>query len=410
MTGFWPLDWATLTISLFNFLLLTWLSVTVFFNASRRDWGVWLMSGGLAIGAIFFVCHTAILADQEALAQLDGLNFWWHAGWIPVILAPISWYVVVLWYAGFWNDQRSPLHRQHKFWLVSQLVLSIVLIVLFVFSNAIPEYDQLIKLNLSGTVIIGNTPALFLLVPAFMILCIFLSMTALLYPAPTKHSISEQARQRSRPWLLGTTIILLVACFLVAAFIAYIAHMVSNNGGLSIQPSGIALFDLTLLLLIATATILLGQAIVSYEVFTGKTLPRRMLIVRWQTAILISIICSVLVSSSLVFNLQSIYSYISLTLFLVISYAFYTWRAFVDREQFTAQLRPFVASERLVNRFITLDATSESYGQDLFNAVCKNVLGTQQAQLTALGALAPLAGPSLVFPVSSYPTPNMRGD
>ena len=37
--------------------------VTVLLNADRRDWGIWLASGGLLLGGAFFISHTAILSD-----------------------------------------------------------------------------------------------------------------------------------------------------------------------------------------------------------------------------------------------------------------------------------------------------------------------------------------------------------
>ena len=37
--GFW-LDWAIISVSLFNTILLCWLGLTVLLNADRRDWGV----------------------------------------------------------------------------------------------------------------------------------------------------------------------------------------------------------------------------------------------------------------------------------------------------------------------------------------------------------------------------------
>src|SRR5215207_4378890 len=117
MTGYFLLDWAILAVSLFNTILCLWLGLTVLLNADRRNWGVWLMGSGLLVGAAFFVSHTAILG-QELAVNADGLNFWWHVGWIPVIVAPFAWYVVILWYAGFWRKPRPTLYRRHAAWLV----------------------------------------------------------------------------------------------------------------------------------------------------------------------------------------------------------------------------------------------------------------------------------------------------
>ena len=397
MTGLWPLDWATLGVSLLNFMLLTWLAFTVWLNADRRDWGVWFMSGGLLVGSVFFICHTAILGQQEVLSTMSGLNIWWHIGWLPVIIAPVAWYVVALWYAGYWNNRRSLLWH-HRIWLGIAIVQSVLLIGLFVVSNPIPDFDQLMNLNLTGALRLDDIPLIFMLAPVFMVICIVLSIDALLHPAPAKSTLSKQARQRSRPWLFGTATILLAVCLSVAVFIFYFVYLVSTGQNLAVNPSAVAIFDLLLSFLIAVAVFLLGQAIVAYEVFTGKALPRRGLVYHWRTAILVAIGCSTLVSGSLALSLRPVYSLLLITLLLIISYAVYAWRSFVARETFTAQLRPFVTSERLVNSFVNSDPSTSTRAQDLFNAVCRNVLGTQKAQLIPLGSLASLAGPPLHYP------------
>src|SRR6187399_3170243 len=100
MSGNLFLDTATVAVSLFNTMLLLWLGIVVVSNSDRRSWGIWLASAGLLCGGIFFLIHTAILARglREATTDLDLL---WHLGWLPIIAAPLAWYVVMLWYAGY---------------------------------------------------------------------------------------------------------------------------------------------------------------------------------------------------------------------------------------------------------------------------------------------------------------------
>ncbi len=84
MTGIFWLDWALIAVSLFNTMLLLWMGLTVLLNANRRDWGVWLMGGGMLVATVFFISHTAILG-QELFMNFDGLNFWWRAGWFHTV-------------------------------------------------------------------------------------------------------------------------------------------------------------------------------------------------------------------------------------------------------------------------------------------------------------------------------------
>ena len=111
MSGSLLLDWAALSISLFNTLVLVWLGLTVLFNAERRTLGVWLATGGLLMGGAFFISHSAILG-QRLDPTSPGLNFWWSAAWLPVILSPFAWYIVILWYSGYWDGLDTDLHRR----------------------------------------------------------------------------------------------------------------------------------------------------------------------------------------------------------------------------------------------------------------------------------------------------------
>src|SRR5947209_1184240 len=104
MTGEFWLDWAIMAVSLFNTILQLWLGLNILLNAERRSWGIWLAGGGLMLGGAFFVSHSAILGrGLNDVSQ--GMDFWWHVGWIPVSVLPFVWYLVVLWYAGFWDDR-----------------------------------------------------------------------------------------------------------------------------------------------------------------------------------------------------------------------------------------------------------------------------------------------------------------
>src|SRR5262245_11277417 len=104
MTGILPLDWGLIAVSVFNTIVLFSLGLTVLLNAERRTWAVWMMGGGLMMGAVFFFGHTAILGHELVFTRANlGLDFWWRVDWIPVIVSPYAWYVITLWYAGYWD-------------------------------------------------------------------------------------------------------------------------------------------------------------------------------------------------------------------------------------------------------------------------------------------------------------------
>src|SRR6476469_3629759 len=132
------LDWATMTVSLFN--------VIVLLNSERRRWGVWLAGGGLLLGGSFFVAHSAMLG--HGLRDVSaGMDFWWQVGWVPVVALPYAWYVAMLWYSGFWDDRTGVMRRRHRWLFALATLLFAGLVLLFVAFNPLPSYTELAQLS-----------------------------------------------------------------------------------------------------------------------------------------------------------------------------------------------------------------------------------------------------------------------
>jgi hypothetical protein len=385
MTGISYLDWAVLTVSLFNAILSLWLGLTVLLNAERRDWGVALTGGGLLTSAAFFVSHTAILANG-LYASGAGIDFWWHIGWIPVIAAPFAWYGLMLWYAGFWNAPTSRLRHRHRPWFVVMCLFASGLIVLALAFN--PTFVQAISLDFHNTLTLGGIPPLLLAYPGFIVLCIVLSIDALGRPERPERMLGDLARQRSRPWLLLASVALLAVSLLVSGAIVYGLRSLYLGYSIILFPGfnqAVGLFDLSAASLIAIAIILLGQAIVSYEVFTGKALPRRGFFRYWRGAIFLSGGYATLIGFSLVTGLTPIYSLLLTAVLMISFYAMYNWRSFAEREQFVRGLRPFVSSQRLLQQIVDSGTDAASGARQIWRALCQDVLGTARARLVPLG-------------------------
>ena len=77
-TLFW-LDWAALSLSLFNMLLLVWLGITLLLTSDSRSLGVVLAGAGSLFGGGFFAIHSLILG--QSLTPLNAwLDLWWRVG------------------------------------------------------------------------------------------------------------------------------------------------------------------------------------------------------------------------------------------------------------------------------------------------------------------------------------------
>jgi len=412
MTGEFFLDWAIMAVSLFNTILLLWLGLTVLLNAERRTWGVWLAGGGMLMGGAFFVSHSAILGHGLHYTS-QGMDFWWCMGWVPVVALPLAWYVVMLWYAGFWDDRQAHLYRRQRLWFLLTALLAVGLMGLLGFANPLPSYLQVVQLNLSATPSVGGIPLLILVYPPYIVLCISLSLDALRRPGPSGRVMGDLARRRARPWLVAISIILLLISLLVAWIMLWIvlnARQRALYGIYTEMALTVAWFDLIISSLIAVVIILLGRVVVSYEVFTGKPLPRRGFFRHWRSSVILAAGYSVVVAWSLAIQLRLIYSLMLATMLMTVFYALFSWRTYAERENFMVRLHPFVASQRLYDRLLAhrpLD--DEEATRDLFHTICRDVLGTRCAYLVPMGRLVVLTGPPLVYgqwgqPASLPPT------
>jgi signal transduction histidine kinase len=254
---------------------------------------------------------------------------------------------------------------------------------------------------------VGGVPALVLLYALYIVLCISLSLDLLRHPGPTERVMGHLARQRARPWLAAASVALLLSSLLVAGVGLWIVLKVrqfTRTGVYTPLLVAVARMDLLIASLISLATLALGQAVVSYEVFAGKTLPRRGLRRYWRNAIILAAGFGLLVGWSLTYQLRAVYSLLLSTALMTTFYALLSWRSYVERERYIAHLRPFVSSQRLYERLLSPSAPPELDATRPFRALCADVLGTRLAYLAAVGPLAPLAGPPLAYPFTA-PTP-----
>jgi signal transduction histidine kinase len=410
MTGIFLLDWAIMAVSLFNTILLTWLGLTVLLNAERpaaqpvthNRRGIWMAGGGLLMGGVFFLAHSAILGmGTRYLAST--LNFWWRIGWVPITVLPLAWYAIMLWYAGYWDERETPLHHRHRTLSILAYLVSGGTIGLIFLTHALPSFNQAAQLDLTITPSIGGIPILTLVYPVYLVICLGFSLDVLIHPGPSNRVMGQLARCRARPWLVAATIVQLLASLLVGWVILWVTwrYPVFDLD----QVASIASLDLAIASLIAVANLLVGQAIVSYEVFTGKTIPRRGIYRYWRRAVILAAGYGALIGASQVLPVPPIYSLLLSAMLITIFYALLVWRSFIDREQFFQHLRPFTYSQRLYDQLLANppDDSPKIAGNPQFEALCGTILGSRIAGIYALGPLASLVHSPLVFPQEFIP-------
>jgi len=408
MTENWLLNWAIMAVSLFNAILLIWLGLTVLLNSERRTWGLWLAGGEILLGGAFFLIHSIILGHGLNTFGRS-IDFWWRVGWVPVVTIPYVWYVVILWYSGFWDRFGAKLNRRHYAWFVITSVLAVSIIILLVIANPLPSFVQIGQLSLTATPSLGGIPVLIMVYPIYILLCIALSVDVLRHPAPSGRIMGDLARRRARPWLVGAALTQILVSLLVGWVMFWVISHTRQQAYEPSMSSTIAQFDLVIASLIAIAVLFLGQAVTSYEVFTGKALPRHGLSRYWRRAIILAGGYAAVISLSLSLSLHPIYSVLLSALLMTVFYALLSWRSFTERQYFIDQLRPFVTSQRVYDQLLATSPTDVEIDQP-FKVLCQDVLGTRQAYLAAQGPLAPLVGDPLIYAVDQTPQPpNLDG-
>jgi signal transduction histidine kinase len=403
MSGSFLLDWISLSISLSITMLLFWLALVVWLNSEHRTWGIHLTSGGLLLGALFFVAHSILLAQAYNFTN-PWMDVWWQIGWVPVILSPFAWYLVVLWYTGYWESRDSALHRRHCPFLYLASFFTLLLIGLLIFGHPLPTYAESLRLDFNQVPLtILGIPVLIAALPANILFCLALAIDALLRPGPTRRPFADTARSRARPWLLASSLLLVIVSLLVGwvlmQILAYSRQSLSY-GDLARLSLTLARYDLLIAAVTGLSILGLGQALVSYEIFTGKALPRQGLRRYYYSAVLLFGGISLFVAAAYILRISAIYSLLLALLVMTGYFAMLTWRSFRERDWAVRQLRPFVASQRLYDQIVRQPAqhTTPFEANDPFFALCRDVLDTRRAALTAAGSLASLIPNPLTYP------------
>jgi len=348
------------------------------------------------MGGLFFLSHSIILNHGVAIFS-QSIDFWWHVGWVPVVTIPYAWYIVMLWFAGFWSGSTTRLYRRHWIWFVLASILAIVVVVLMIFANPLPSFSQIAQFEFSATVSFSGIPILVLVYPFYIFVCLVLSLDVLRHPAPSLRIMGDQARRRAQPWLMAATLIQIIVSLFVAAAMLWVIR----NTRLPVDYRGmsntIACFDLMIAGLIAISVVLMGQAVIFYEIFTGKSLPRRGLSRYWRRAVILSGGFAVVMGGSLEFAASPIYIVLLSGLLMIAFFALLGWRSFQERERYMESLRPFVSGQGVFERLISQSANNaDSYLP--FRALCKDVLGLRSAVLVPLGSMAAFIETPLIYP------------
>ncbi len=392
------INWSVVAISVFNTIALLWLGLTVLLNAERPRWGTWVVGGGLILAGLFFAAHSAAIASDPWTIGRE-IRIWWRLIWLPCLGGPYLWYLAMAWYTNALNA------RHHRMLLIVVGAVGLLALILVLLVNPIPSYDQFREQPSPPIFSLAGIPAALLIYPVYSMLCIMLSLLALRHPVESDRFMGDLARIRARPWLIATSFILLM----VGAFAGMVAAWFligSQLGRVSIFSNRTLvifyIFDLIISALIAVGVVLMGKAIVAYEIFTGKALPRGGLARYWRRSLILAAGYGSVLAWSLTLSIDSIYRLMLATVMMTLFFALLSWRSFAERNRSIEQLRPFVTSQHLYEGLIDANEKQSDSSHSPINAglllaeLSESLLGARLAYLVPSGALAPLVRPLAV--------------
>ncbi len=377
-----------IAISAFNTAVSAWLGLTVLLNAERRTIGVWLAGLGMLCCSGFFVFHSAIipegLGNPSIIVPIAAL-----LGWIPVIVLPFGWYIVLLWFVGFWEAPARRL-QPHRILLPILSVFACVVLGLFLFN---PSIDASTYARTDALIALFAQHSSFHVYSVYLFACLFAGLHVLRSLAHTPNTIGNIARARARPWLVAAS-----ALQIVVSAVVVVGTVAIGRSFIAEPLLALWILDAVVLMLIAAALVLVGEAVVRYEIFTGKVLPRQGLRRHWRLAILLAALLSPVFGYEVIRSADQFWLATALLLLATFMYALLNWRSYRGRERYLANLRPFIGSQGLYQEMVGAVEQSGNAALRPFEALCRNVLGARVAYLVPMGRATALAGDPVWFP------------
>jgi len=102
---------AAIALSVFSLITYLWLGVTTLLMSERRSLVTWIGGLGLILGALFFLCHGALVSAGTSRTAPASTDLWWRLSWAPAFAAPLLWAAIGMRYtalSGAWGRLRMP--------------------------------------------------------------------------------------------------------------------------------------------------------------------------------------------------------------------------------------------------------------------------------------------------------------
>lgn len=424
-----------IAFSVFSLITYCWLGVTTLLMSERRSLVTWVGGLGLLFGALFFLCHGALVAAGTSETAPATTDLWWRLSWTPAFAAPLLWAAIGLRYtalSGSWGRWRTPA-------LIGVASLGAFTVALALLSwSSIAHYADFIELLNSSLRFRQAQPLhVSLWVPLlgisfviYVAACASLPWAALAVrrfgsslearrfslpgssprlPEPTtiRSPRSDEAAllwsprdawDRARPALLAASLCMMVAGGVVAVVGVMTALFEHRSAATAVsqtlpvvtappQPGhaalALVLADLCVQVALAAFGLLLGWAVVRQGVLVERRLPQRGYFSHWRGMAALAAALAAVVAWMGAVSPVALPDLLLLVTLVSVATALLTWQSYVTHDRLLAQLRPFMTSLSLgaTGWLATNPAEVERGVETLFTSLCRDVLGAAHGSL-----------------------------
>ena len=369
-----------LAVSMFNAIICLWLGLTVWLDGGRER-GPRLAASGMLMAGVFFLIHAAVINKGAPITSI-GIPLWWRVISVPSLLAPYAWYATMVWYTGVGG--RALLLHQLLLVLVGLFIGVIVLLLTAIYP--LPPEFRTLALRIVPAWLVAGLPFLIAGYLLTLIICFVLPVHALWTGPGRRKHLPAHAWAQVRTWLVRTSLLGLLAGIValagaVAIFSRQSVHVYADTPLDRNLETMFYQFDVSVLVIVAAALVVLGQAVGAYAAFTERPLPQWNRIDQWRWLLVIAATFALMVGISEAFALPSIYTLLFATTLAALAYALLSWRYRVEHEAFMQRLRPFVSSLHFQDRLLDGGISLSLAVTRLVEAVCRDVLRAERACL-----------------------------
>ncbi|WP_245915557.1 sensor histidine kinase [Leptospira johnsonii] len=328
----------------------------------------------LFVSSLLF-SFSAILGQNGFLVVSSYPILYFFPGLVLLILIPFGWFVVIVWFFGFLRKKWVFLFL---FYILSFCQLIAISILLIhnpgkTWNISLFEYWKFVPFSFKSAYLI------------YIFVCVSLSLLCLFLFKISDNSLSELGRQKAIPFLrlvgfslLG--VVLLVSVLFVGEEFGIIENLILKAEK---EPKYFYGFILCIQALICISILALGWALTSYEILTGRILPKISLKQEWKNSVYTS-----LALSSFYFLLAKL-GYPKAEIFIVFSYSFFLSRFFTVRKN------KLVSSNQneVLKKILSSGSVKLSFGY-----LCKDVLEATKAALVFRGKIPYFSDTNVHYP------------